>query len=126
MKAILLRLLFWIICIHLPFKANAQLQDSLDWIYAKLPTQIFPTGLLHDASSVHLFTHESPLDPHFHNGEVPGRSANIERLQYVYMDLYHSQLRDSTDVLCAQNSLRLLPWDTLKLEGKYSDKVDVP
>ena len=126
MKAILLRLLFWIICIHLPFKANAQLQDSLDWIYAKLPTQIFPTGLLHDASSVHLFTHESPLDPHFHNGAVPGRSANIERLQYVYMDLYHSQLRDSTDVLCAQNSLRLLPWDTLKLEGKYSDKVDVP
>gem|GEM_PF-3134799 len=71
MKAILLRLLFWIICIHLPFKANAQLQDSLDWIYAKLPTQIFPTGLLHDASSVHLFTHESPLDPHFHNGAFP-------------------------------------------------------
>ena len=125
MKAMPLRLLFWIICI-LPFKANAQLQDSLDWIYEKLPTQIFPTGLLHDASSVHLFTHESPLDPHFHNGEVPGRSANIERLQYVYMDLYHSQLRDSTYVLCAQNSLRLLPWDTLRLEGKYSDKVDVP
>ncbi len=125
MKAMPLRLLFWIICI-LPFKANAQLQDSLDRIYAKLPTQIFPTGLLHDVSSVHLFTHESPLDPHFHNGAVPGQSANIERLQYVYMDLYHSQLRDSTYVLCAQNSLRLLPWDTLKLEGKYSDKVDVP
>jgi len=126
MKAMLLRLLFWIICIHLPFKANAQLQDSLDWIYVKLPAQIFPTGLLHDASSVHLFTHESPLDPHFHSGRVPGRNANIERLQYVYMDLYHSQLRDSTNALCAQNSLRLLPWDTLKLEGKYSDKVDVP
>lgn len=44
MKAVLLRLLFWIICIHLPFKASAQLQDSLDWIYEKLPTQIFPTG----------------------------------------------------------------------------------
>lgn len=126
MKAILLRLLFWSICIHLPFKADAQLQDSLDWIYEKLPTQIFPTGLLHDVSSVHLFTHETPLDPHFHKGEVPGRSANIERFQYVYMDLYKSQLRDSTHALCAQNSLRLLPWDSLKLEGKYSDQVDVP
>lgn len=126
MKAILLRSFCWIICIHFPFKASAQLQDSLDWIYEKLPAQIFPTGLLHDVSSVHLFTHETPLDPHFHNGEIPVKDANIERLQYVYMDLFHSQLYDSTHVLQTQNALRLLPWDSLQLEGKYKDKVDVP
>jgi len=126
MKAILLRSFCWIICIHFPLIATAQLQDSLDWIYEKLPAQIFPTGLLHDVSSVHLFTHDTPLDPHFHNGEVPGRSANIERFQYVYMDLFHSQLYDSTGVLQTQNGLRLLPWDSLQLEGKYINKVDVP
>ena len=96
MKALLLSLFSWVICILIPITSNAQLQDSLDWIYEKLPAQIFPTGLLHDVSSVHLFTHEPPLDPHFHNGKVPGRSANIERMQYVYMDLFHSQLYDST------------------------------
>ncbi len=126
MKALLLSLFSWVICILIPITSNAQLQDSLDWIYEKLPAQIFPTGLLHDVSSVHLFTHETPLDPHFHNGKVPGRSANIERMQYVYMDLFHSQLYDSTGVLHAQNGLRLLPWDSLQLEGKYKDKVDVP
>ena len=126
MKALLLSLFSWVICILIPITSNAQLQDSLDWIYEKLPSQIFPTGLLHDVSSVHLFTHETPLDPHFHNGKVPGRSANIERMQYVYMDLFHSQLYDSTGVLHAQNWLRLLPWDSLQLEGKYKDKVDVP
>ena len=126
MKAKLLGLLCWIICIHFPFKATGQIQDSLYWIYEKLPGQIFPTGLLHDVSSVHLFTHETPLDLHFHNGDVPGRNANIEMLQYVYMDLFHSQLYDSADVFQSQNGLRLLPWDSLQLEGKYKDKVDVP
>ena len=126
MKALLLSLFSWVICILIPITSNAQLQDSLDWIYEKLPSHLFATGLLHDVSAVHLFTHQGPLDPHFHTGSLPGRSATIEQFQYVYMDLYQSQLRDSNKAFYPQNNLRLMPWDSLSLEHKYMGKVDVP
>ena len=126
MNAMRPRLFIWIICILIPFKSHAQLQDSLDWMYEELPANLFPTGLLHDVSAVHLFTHSGPLDPHYHKGNIPGANANMERFQYVYMDLYHSQLRDSSSTFYPQNSLRLLPWDSLFLDEKYFGKVDVP
>jgi len=66
MKALLLSLFSWVICILIPITSNAQLQDSLDWIYEKLPAQIFPTGLLHDVSSVHLLIFLNLMDsPYF-------------------------------------------------------------
>ena len=78
MKALLLSLFSWVICILIPITSNAQLQDSLDWIYEKLPAQIFPTGLLHDVSSVHLFTANS-FTGNTTGGHITGGDYLIER-----------------------------------------------
>ena len=106
---------------------QAQSADSTAYTYEALPDVLFPTGLLHDQSPIHLYTEGTDQELSNFDGSIPSVTVHRSDFEWLYQDLYYSQRLDPNGQLFGTLPAHVEPIENfLVKDANARSRFDVP